>query len=74
MIREAGLEETCKGFVEAQISGTPDEMIEKIERRRAVIGDFDLMFTPYHGGIPIELATDGLRLAAKEVLPRLRND
>jgi alkanesulfonate monooxygenase SsuD/methylene tetrahydromethanopterin reductase-like flavin-dependent oxidoreductase (luciferase family) len=72
LIREAGLEATCQGFVDAQISGTPDEMIEKIMARREVVGDFDTLLTPYHGGIPIELATEGLRLVSKEVLPVIR--
>ena len=72
LIREAGLEATCQGFVDAQIWGTPSEMIDKVKRRQDVIGDFDMMFTPHHGGIPVELANEGLKLAAEEVLPRLR--
>lgn len=72
LIREAGLEATCRGFVDGQISGTPDQILEKIGKRRELLGDFDLLFVPYHGGMPYDLAKASFQLISDEVLPALR--
>jgi alkanesulfonate monooxygenase SsuD/methylene tetrahydromethanopterin reductase-like flavin-dependent oxidoreductase (luciferase family) len=72
LIREAGLEATCQGFVAAQISGTPDEIVERARERRDAVGDFDLLLAPYYGGMPIELARESLQLFGKEVIPALK--
>jgi alkanesulfonate monooxygenase SsuD/methylene tetrahydromethanopterin reductase-like flavin-dependent oxidoreductase (luciferase family) len=71
MIREAGLEATCQGFVAAQISGTPEEIMDRVHHRREAIGDFELLLVPYYGGMPFELAQESLQLFGKEVIPAL---
>jgi alkanesulfonate monooxygenase SsuD/methylene tetrahydromethanopterin reductase-like flavin-dependent oxidoreductase (luciferase family) len=68
-LREAGLEAAGEGFVGAQLAGSPDELIEKIQARREVIGDFGVLFAPYHGGVPYEIAVESAKLISKEVLP-----
>ncbi|HEY1967883.1 MAG TPA: LLM class flavin-dependent oxidoreductase [Pseudonocardia sp.] len=72
LIREAGLDATCQGFVAAQISGTPDEIVARVQARRAAIGDFDLLLAPCYGGMPFELALESVQLIGKEVIPALR--
>jgi alkanesulfonate monooxygenase SsuD/methylene tetrahydromethanopterin reductase-like flavin-dependent oxidoreductase (luciferase family) len=72
LIREAGLEATCQGFVAAQISGTPEEIVERALARKEAVGDFDLLLAPYYGGMPFELALESVQLFGKEVVPALR--
>ena len=72
LIRDAGLEAVCDGFVSAQISGTPEQMVEKYAARKELIGEFGAQFVPYHGGIPYDLAEESFKLMSKEVLPELR--
>ena len=43
------------------------------EERRAVVGDFELATSFRFGGTPYDLAEDGLKLYAKEVLPVLHS-
>ena len=69
--KPTGLEAVCEGFVEAQLSGTPAEIIERVQARREIVGDFDVLFTPYYGGMSSEMAVQSLELLSKEVLPVL---
>lgn len=71
-IREAGLEAAAQGYVDTQLWGTPDQILEKLRGYREVVGAFDTELVPTHGGIPIELAEQSLRLFSREVLPELK--
>ncbi|GAA4685102.1 LLM class flavin-dependent oxidoreductase [Pseudonocardia yuanmonensis] len=72
MIREAGQEAAAEGYVQAQTWGTPDQIIEKIKARRAVIGDYDLNCAFYYAGMPVEKAEASMRLFSEKVLPELK--
>jgi hypothetical protein len=72
MLRAAGMEAACQGFVAAQISGTPEQMVRKYQERRELVGEFSAQLAPCHGGIPYELAEESFTLISKEVLPELR--
>jgi alkanesulfonate monooxygenase SsuD/methylene tetrahydromethanopterin reductase-like flavin-dependent oxidoreductase (luciferase family) len=72
LIREAGLEATCQAFVAAQISGTPEEIVRRVQERREAIGDFELLLAPYYGGMPFEAALESVQLFGKEVVPALK--
>lgn len=71
-IRDAGLEAAAQGYVDTQLWGTPDQILEKLRGYQQVIGDFDTELVPTHGGIPIELAERSLALFSREVLPELK--
>jgi len=48
------------------------QILDKLEKRRQVIGDFESNICTSYGGLPFKDAEASLRLFAKEVLPRLR--
>lgn len=72
MLREAGQEAAAQGYVQAQTWGTPDQILEKIRARRAVIGDYDLNCAFYYAGMPVKTAERSMRLFSEKVLPELK--
>ena len=70
--KEVGIEGMVDGFMQAAVWGTPDRILREFEKRRDVIGDFELATSFRFGGIPIELAERSITLFAKEVLPVLK--
>jgi hypothetical protein len=43
-----------------------------LEERRKIVGDFELNVSFRFGGTPMEVAEEGLKLFAKEVIPVLK--
>jgi alkanesulfonate monooxygenase SsuD/methylene tetrahydromethanopterin reductase-like flavin-dependent oxidoreductase (luciferase family) len=63
--------ELRKIYTGIQAWGTPDQLIEKLRSRRALLGDFELSLICHYGGMPVEMAEQSMRLFASEVLPEL---
>ena len=70
--KKSGLDGATEGFMKAATWGTPDRILRELEARREVIGDFELNVAWRFGGMPYEIAEQGLRLFAQEVLPVLK--
>ena len=64
-----GLPAAVEGFMKAASWGTPDRILRQLEERRKVVGDFELNVAFRFGGVPYDIAENGLKLFAKEVLP-----
>lgn len=71
-LREAGMEAACEAFIEAQDFGTPKQILDRIERRRAILGNVDVSECISFGGLPYADAERSARLFAEAVLPELR--
>jgi alkanesulfonate monooxygenase SsuD/methylene tetrahydromethanopterin reductase-like flavin-dependent oxidoreductase (luciferase family) len=71
MIREAGQEASAQGYFEAQTWGTPEQIIEKINHKRGVIGPYQLNCAFSFAGMPYDMAERSMRLFSAEVLPAL---
>jgi alkanesulfonate monooxygenase SsuD/methylene tetrahydromethanopterin reductase-like flavin-dependent oxidoreductase (luciferase family) len=69
MAKEIGMDGIVSAFTQAAVWGTPDRILRMFEERKATVGDFELATSFRFGGIPYELAEQGLRLYCKEVLP-----
>jgi alkanesulfonate monooxygenase SsuD/methylene tetrahydromethanopterin reductase-like flavin-dependent oxidoreductase (luciferase family) len=67
-----GLEAAVDGFMKAASWGTPERILRELEARRALVGEFELNVAFRFGGVPFEIAEQGLRMFAKEVLPELK--
>ncbi len=72
-MREMGLDAVADGYVEGQIWGTPQQMLEGFEKRREVIGDFDVLIIPRFAGMPFEIAERTVETFAKHVIPELKS-
>ena len=71
--RAAGLEGAIEGFMKAASWGTPDKILRGLEKRRELLGSFELNVAFRFGGTPYDVAERGLKLFAKEILPVLKS-
>jgi alkanesulfonate monooxygenase SsuD/methylene tetrahydromethanopterin reductase-like flavin-dependent oxidoreductase (luciferase family) len=72
LIREAGLDNAAQAYVEAQVWGTPEKVIERYRQRLERIGPFTANACFCYGGLPFEESEKCMRLFAAEVMPTLR--
>ena len=72
--RQAGgdLKPAVENFMKSASWGTPDRILGELEKRREIVGDFELNVSFRFGGIPYNEAEASLKLFAKEVLPVLK--
>ena len=71
-IKASGLEAWTQSFVDCQIYGTPDQILEKYQRRLGVAGSLDSLVVFSFGGMPFDVAEASMKLFAREVLPELK--
>jgi alkanesulfonate monooxygenase SsuD/methylene tetrahydromethanopterin reductase-like flavin-dependent oxidoreductase (luciferase family) len=72
LLRAIGLERMCEMYLGVQAWGTPEQILGRLEERRAVVGDFDLTCCFRYAGLPFEDAERSMRTFAAEVLPALQ--
>lgn len=72
IVRDLGRDGLVAALMEAAVFGTPDGVLRTLERRRQMIGPFELASSFRFGGIPYAEAAESLRLFGTEVLPVLR--
>lgn len=72
MIREAGLEAAAEGYVNAQATGTPKQILEEYERRVDLVGDFTASIDPSFGSLPYDKVRESLTTFSEKVLPELK--
>lgn len=71
-IQRHGADESAQQFVELMPYGTPEQVLEKIQRIHTHCGNNGLVATFSYGGMPYEDAEASLRLFAEKVLPELK--
>jgi len=72
MMRSIGLEKLCAMYLAVNVWGTPAQILERLEARRAVIGEHDLTCCFRYAGLPIDDAEASMRLFAAEVVPKIQ--
>ena len=70
---QADLERKRTEFVGYNDIGTPTQILEEYERRRNLLGDFDLILNVIYGGLTVENSESSVRLFAEKVLPELKS-
>jgi alkanesulfonate monooxygenase SsuD/methylene tetrahydromethanopterin reductase-like flavin-dependent oxidoreductase (luciferase family) len=73
LFRKVGLEPAARGYCSVNTYGTPEQIVEKLRARRALIGDFELNMISSYGGMSEAEAEASIRLFAEEVLPELHS-
>lgn len=71
--RKGGLEGAVTGFMQAASWGTLDKILRGLEKRRQVLGNFEMNVAFRFGGTPYGVSERGLKLFAKEVLPVVKS-
>jgi alkanesulfonate monooxygenase SsuD/methylene tetrahydromethanopterin reductase-like flavin-dependent oxidoreductase (luciferase family) len=67
-----GPDKAYKDYISANLIGTPEEMIEAHHRRKALVGDYEILGNFSFGGMPYELVYEQLKLFADKVMPALK--
>lgn len=70
--RERGVEQAGRDYAEAAISGTPEQILAKLDWIQDVMGRYEVVVAPAFGGLPYDQAEESLRLFATEVVPQAR--
>ncbi|MCZ6711598.1 MAG: LLM class flavin-dependent oxidoreductase [Gammaproteobacteria bacterium] len=73
LLRETGMADAANAFVDINIYGTPQQILEKLEQRREQIGDFDLTVQVSYGGLGKAEAESSMRLFATDVLREVQS-
>ncbi len=73
ILKDLGMEEAGASFVDINTWGTPQQILDKLDKRRQVLGDFDLTVQVSYGGMTPENAEKSIRLFATKVLPELHS-
>jgi alkanesulfonate monooxygenase SsuD/methylene tetrahydromethanopterin reductase-like flavin-dependent oxidoreductase (luciferase family) len=71
MIREAGMENAAAAYVEANVYGTPQQIVEKYAHRQEVVGDFMANAAFSFAGMPYDKVEASLKLFGEKVVPEL---
>ncbi len=71
LFRQVGMEKAARTYCSVQAWGTPEMILEKLRRRRELLGEFELNLIANYGGMPFEEVERSLGLFAAEVLPEL---
>ena len=72
-MQAAGMEAIADEYLASQTWGTPEQILEKIRTRRAILGDYDVLLVMRFAGLPYEILERSLRTFATEVMPELRS-
>jgi alkanesulfonate monooxygenase SsuD/methylene tetrahydromethanopterin reductase-like flavin-dependent oxidoreductase (luciferase family) len=72
-LRSIGKQEAVDGFININPWGTPTQILEKLEARKKIIGDFDWVLQPSFGGVTYENAIKTMRLVGEKVVPELKS-
>ena len=72
-MRNTDHEVAKKNFVLHNNSGTPNQILEKYEKRRKLIGDFDMHVNVSYGGLSFKDAEQSMRTYATKVIPEVRS-
>lgn len=70
-LRAGDLEEMAARYIACQASGTPEQILERLARRRELVGEYELSVCVKFAGLPLEETTRSMDLFAREVLPTL---
>ena len=68
-----GLDAAVDDYITHQACGTPQQILERLAARRAVIGHYEWNSIVSYGGLPFDKVEASMRLIAREVLPELRS-
>ena len=67
-----GLEAAVEDYISHQVWGTPRQILERLEARRAIIGHYEWNSIVSYGGLPFPAVEASMRLIGREVLPTLK--
>ena len=71
IMRQLDVTEIARSYVDVQCWGTPQQIVERLQERRKLLGSFELSAIVNYGGLPFADAERSMRLFGEQVLPEL---
>ncbi len=71
VLRAIGKDKLGEMYLGVQAWGTPEQILARLEARRAIVGDFDLTCCFRYSGLPFDAARQSMETFANKVLPEL---
>lgn len=72
-LNDLGLEQAVEDYISHQAWGTPAQILEKLDKRRDIIGDYEWNCTLSFGGLPYEAVENSMALIGSRIIPELRS-
>lgn len=73
ILKAAGKEQSLKDYVANQATGTPQQILDKLDKRRQVLGDFEWNMMLSYGGMSFEDVHKSMRTLGEKVLPEVKS-
>ena len=74
MMKAIGHEKLASMYLDVNVWGTPDDIVDRLRARTEALGDHDLTCCFRYAGLPYEEAEASMRLFAEAVLPVVQQD
>jgi len=74
LMKAIGLEKLCSMYLDVNVWGTPEQIVDRLHARREVVGDHDITCAFRFAGMPYADAEASMRLFGQEVLPVIERD
>ena len=71
-LNSLGLDAAVEDYITHQAWGTPQQILDKLSARRAIVGHYEWTSIVSYGGLPFDAVEKSMRLIGKEVLPELK--
>jgi len=68
-VRDVGEDKTTEAYIRANVWGTPEQIVQQLEARRELIGDFELAGCFSFASLPYDEVRTSMELFSREVLP-----
>ena len=72
VLSSIGREDQAQGYLGVQSWGSPKTLVEKLRRRREIVGEFELAVIARYGSLPQEKVRASMERFGREVVPELR--
>jgi alkanesulfonate monooxygenase SsuD/methylene tetrahydromethanopterin reductase-like flavin-dependent oxidoreductase (luciferase family) len=72
-LKSGGVDKALEEYLASNLPFTPGEMIEKLQERSEIVGDYDLSVNFTFGSMPYEDVWQQAKLFTDKVLPRLKS-
>jgi len=68
-----GPDKAYRDYISGNLIGTPQELLEHHEVRKALVGDYQILANFSFGGLPYELVYDQMKRFADKIIPKLKS-
>ena len=72
MLKAMDAEDIANAYISCQAYGTPEQILQRLDARRDVIGEYELNLCTRYTGLSLDQSRKSMELFAKEVLPTLK--